>query len=154
MNAGYSRLLVGLGSPFGDDRLGWHIAKTVQGRLPSRLEIRLATTPIALMDWLEGVERLMICDACQGGGCAGSARVWHWPDEALAPVRFSGSHDLGLAAVLRLADQLGILPPRVMIWAIEGKPFSPLSALQESGLSSEVLAAVPAVVESIENELR
>ena len=148
------RLLVGLGSPYGDDRLGWHIAEIVQSHQPPGLSIRRAMTPIALIDWLDGVEQLVICDACQGGGWPGGAYCWHWPDEALAPVRFSGSHDLELAAVLGLAEQLGLLPPRVTIWAIEAKPALPSDLQLEKDLSSEVLAAVPALVELIEIELR
>jgi hypothetical protein len=61
---------------------------------------------------------------------------------------------MGLAAVLSLADELGLLPPRVTIWAIEGRLSLPETLHLGSDLSLEVLAAVPALVEQIENELR
>ena len=154
MTSTNGRLLVGLGSPHGDDRLGWHIAELVESHDLSGLTIRRATSPSALIDWLEGVERLAICDACQGSGRAGTAHCWQWPDEALAPVRFRGSHDMGLAAVLGLADALGLLPARVTIWTIEGMAIRPVSLQLDSDLSPAVLAAVPALVEQIENELR
>jgi hydrogenase maturation protease len=154
MNGVGGSLLVGLGSSYGDDRLGWHIAEILQGRQLSGLRVRLATSPLGILDWLDGVERLLICDACQGGGRPGSTHRWRWPDEALAPVQFSGSHDLGLTTVLRLAEQLRQLPPRVTIWAVEGAPAAPSAVLMKNSMSLEVLAAVPRLLASIDSELR
>ena len=66
-------------------------------------------------------------------------------------MRFSGGHDLGFAAVLRIAEQLGSLPRDVTIWAIEVGQSSDPAGLNEN-LSPEVAAAVARVVELVAAE--
>jgi len=99
------------------------------------------------------VERLVICDACQGAGPIGSWRCWHWPSADLEPLRAQGSHDLALAAVLALAETLGQLPRDVTIWAIEGLPAIGAGLPPDGSLSSEVEHAVPRVAALISEEL-
>lgn len=134
-------LLVGIGSPHGDDRVGWEIARRVGERLGSALVVRCARTPAELLDWLEGIDTLEVCDAVAGELPAGSVRCWQWPAPEIERAPFRGSHDLALPAVLALAERLGRLPPRVRIWGVGIDPPSVCDAL-----SPDVAAAVPAVV--------
>jgi Ni,Fe-hydrogenase maturation factor len=143
-------LLVGIGSPHGDDRAGWEVVRLVQNRLRSRGLVRCAQTPAELLDWLDGVERLEICDAVYdaaydtAGRAAGYAhrgvgldettdpvRCWQWPSNELQQTEFRGSHDLSLPAVLELAEALGRLPARVRIWGVpivQTEALGPISA--------------------------
>ena len=142
-------LVVGVGSPHGDDQVGWRVVEAIESRnLGEATRLRLAGRPIDLLDWLEDVQRLYICDACRGLGVPGDVRSWRWPTQEIADLSWSGTHDLSLPAVLRLADQLGRLPPQLEVWAVEGQE----SLVQES-MSPAVLAAVTPVARAIESEI-
>ncbi len=123
-----SRLVVGIGSPHGDDQAGWLVASELQRRLVSpseTLACRLAKSPSDLLDWLEDVTHLIVCDSYDSPTELGELRLWHWPADRLLRTRSSSSHQLGLLNVLDLATNIGRLPSRVEIWAIGGGRFSP-----------------------------
>jgi hydrogenase maturation protease len=134
-------LLVGIGSPHGDDQLGWLVVDRVAACVKhDHLEIRRAASPTDLLDWLQDVERLVICDACRGLGRVGEVRRWNWPTSELPALAWSGTHDLSLPAVLMLAQRLGRLPEQVVVWAIEAAA----SSATETPSAAQS-AAVPAV---------
>jgi hydrogenase maturation protease len=124
------RLLVGLGSPHGDDQIGWRIAESLTGVDNVDERVRTAATPADLLDWLEGIDRLIVIDACQNDGAPGAIHRWRWPD-APAIRHATSSHDLGLIEVLNIASRLGQLPALVEVFGIEivqagpGAPISP-----------------------------
>lgn len=129
-------LFVGLGSPHGDDRLGWLLAETLAAQCPGRLIVKQAGHPHELMHWLENIDRLMVGDACQSTGSPGKIRRWSWPSPEIRCLRSSGTHDFDLAAVLELSGCLGDLPREVTIWSIEAESFYPNAPLSESVKSS------------------
>ncbi len=112
------QLLVGVGSPSGDDRLGWLVARQIQRRGVANTLVRCARAPADLLDWLADVDRLVICDACHGGGLPGSWRRFDWPTSLIDEVTFGGTHDMSLAGTLALAEQLGLLPKQTTIWGL------------------------------------
>lgn len=157
-----SHLLVGIGSPFGDDRLGWLVVDEIERRGMSSAHTRCARAPADLLDWLEGVDRLVVCDACQGGGTTGSWRRFEWPTTSIDDVAFCGTHDMSLAATLALAEQLGSLPKQTTIWGLTVERNSPVvvsvgdnrrdSAI-EWDLSPPVRSALAPFVAVIERDL-
>ena len=100
--------VVGIGSDFGDDRLGPIVVDQLVDRLVDRspnVVVRRVRSPLDLLDHLEEIERLHLVDACRGGGAqAGTIRRIDWPAAELSTVQFSGTHDVGLVAALQLAD--------------------------------------------------
>ena len=106
--------------------------------------LRAARSPGELLDCLEGVDRLIVCDACQNMGSRGAVHCWRWPGAPLQTLRSAGSHDLTLAAALALAEQLRLLPAEVVIFGVEGE-------LYVSGppLDAQLGEAVDRVVEAI-----
>lgn len=143
-------LFVGLGSDHGDDRAGWIVADLLRERRPEGLVVRRALSSLDLLDWLDGVERLALCDACRGAGPIGSWHCWTWPCADRFVERASGSHDLGLAGTLQLASRLGRLPSEVRLWGIEIGNAAPGRAMSPEVLraASEVANALAAVVPS------
>jgi len=135
------RLFVGIGSPHGDDRVGWEIALRLSERKSSLLVVRSACTPAELLDWLEGIDILDICDAVASNE-PGSLYCWSWPAAEIEQAAFRGTHDMTLQAALMLADELGRLPRCTRIWGVGIKP--PLSG---DALSPEVAAAIPTMVD-------
>lgn len=111
-------LVVGIGSDFGDDRLGAIVVEQLTKELRS-CDVRFLRAPVDLLDVLESVERLHIVDACRGTGKPGTIVRRDWPMTELASIRFGGTHDVDLLAVLKLAERFQTLPRRVTIWGIQ-----------------------------------
>jgi hydrogenase maturation protease len=145
--------LFGIGSGYGDDQAGWRVIDAVEAEGLPEVTVDRGRSPSDLLDRLAGIERLHLCDACHGAGPVGSWHRWRWPAAEIQPVRFSGSHDLGLAAVLELAERLGQLPGEVLLWGIEGKQDVSPEDLLEEQLSAEVEQAVVEVAHRIAAEL-
>lgn len=118
-------LVIGLGSHHGDDQAGWLIIDRLRelGFPPARL--MKALHPADLLDDIESSPSLLMCDACQGMSPVGTIHRWQWPADSLQTLRSPTTHDLGLPAVLELAMRLERCPPRVEIWAVEGREWAP-----------------------------
>ncbi len=108
----------------------------------------VARAPADLLDWIEGVERLEICDAVAGGD-VGTLYSWQWPADEIERAAFHTSHDLSLPAVLALAETLGRLPRQVRIWGLGVCPRGSCEAL-----SPQAIAALPDAVDRVCRALR
>lgn len=142
-------LAVGIGSPHGDDQIGWIVVRDLAAAMRGEIDIKQASQPAELLDWLPDVEQLIICDACLAGGAAGEIHRWDWPTDRLATRERAGSHDLSLPFVLSLAERLGKLPPRVVVWGIELGDASP-----GAPLSGQVRSAVSSLIQQMSAEIR
>ncbi len=154
-----STLVVGLGSANGDDRVGWLVADRLlqdaagNARRAARLEwvrhasVRRAGSPLDVLDWLEGVRRLVLCDASEPLGRPGRRCRWTWPAPELRGLRCRGSHDFSVPAVLELAEALGALPQRVVVFGIEAGGCS-----APGRLTPAVAAAVAAAAGAVREE--
>ncbi len=80
MVAEEKRLFVGIGSPHGDDQAGWLLADLLRGQFASAggILVRQAVVPADILDWLNGVEHLHVCDACTTGSPAATLHRWEW----------------------------------------------------------------------------
>lgn len=148
-------LLVGIGSPHGDDQIGWCVADAMRSVVSPAVEIREASTPSQLLDWLDRVDRLIVCDACQSRRRAlansrndtpGFHR-WQWPTLQVSMLRSAGSHSFGLPQVLQLAERLGSLPQDVIVFGVEGRQFDAFASL-----SPEVEHLIGQVADEIADE--
>ena len=117
---------VGVGSPHGDDRVGWIVIDRLRSRAIPGTEYVKLLSPVDLLDLADRpFRRWLICDAFAGRGPVGHLRHWRWPANELDNVCFSGSHDISLVAALTLAGNLRRLPSRVDIWGIDVGPQPP-----------------------------
>ncbi len=145
-------MIVGIGSDFGDDRLGAVAVEQLAKALPS-CDVRFLRAPLDLLDVLEGVDRLHVVDACRGAGEPGTILRRNWPVTESTTVRFYGTHDMDLLAALRLAEQLQTLPSRVTIWGIEAADNAG-PAKFNMRLSPAVAAAVERITTQIAGEVQ
>jgi hydrogenase maturation protease len=110
--------VIGLGSPFGDDLAGWELVEALRGRVPDAVELVALDRPgAALVNWIEGVDWLVLVDAYLAPDKPGGyIRV----DPAVVPRRDLAwnSHALDLHVALALGRQLGLAPARLDIYAI------------------------------------
>jgi hydrogenase maturation protease len=140
--------IVGLGTNFGDDRVGWEVIARFRESRPADTEVLAVTDPLAVLDAPPGCGLLVVIDACRGAGAPGSIHRIEWPDQRLAANGETSSHGIGLTAALGLAAALGRLPSRVVVFAVEG-----VTTNVGGGMSRMVEAAIPEIVERVTAEL-
>lgn len=119
-------LVIGLGSPHGDDQAGWLVVCVLQERGWNNADARLLAQPVDLLDCLPTNRRLLLCDAA-GGNTPGNFRTWIWPSQSLPSKKPGGTHDLTLADVLEYARELKLIETSVEIRTIDGITWTPFS---------------------------
>jgi len=122
------RVLLGIGNPDrGDDAAGSAVVQSLRGALPDDVELAHENGEAAtLLARLQGTSAAYLVDACASGARAGTVQRF---DAAAAPLPQDAlclsTHGLGLAEAIELARTLGQLPPRCVVYAIEGTSFEP-----------------------------
>ena len=143
-----STLVIGVGSPFGDDRAGWEVVTALEALRSAAapwpgVETWICDRPGAsLVHLLAGVDHLVIVDAARAPGWPSGTIRWLDPREIDAG-HATSSHGFGLAETLALADALGDTPSRVEVLAIAAAQFD------GEVLSDAVRAAVPGAAREI-----
>jgi hydrogenase maturation protease len=127
------RIVIGIGNPDrGDDAAGRSVLRLLRPMLPDDVALEEhdgeATSLLARFDCADAA---FLIDACTSGGPVGA--VYRF-DAAATPLPAGAfglsTHGFGLAEAIELARALGQLPPRCIVYAIEGGCFeigTPLS---------------------------
>jgi hydrogenase maturation protease len=137
---------------YGDDGVGAAVLDAIRDGsiLPGAELVDIQTDALALVEHLDPDEPTVIIDAAQMGLAPGEVKAFR-PDEAI--LRMTGdhlsAHGLGLAEAFALAERLGRMPRRLVIVGVE-----PARVAINHGLSAEVRAAVPRVIDIITAEVR
>jgi hydrogenase maturation protease len=149
---GRARLrLIGIGNRWrGDDAAGLVVATWMSARNPAGVEVvEHEGEPIELIEACEGASAVWIVDAVCSGARAGAVHRFDAGDHALPAAMFGlSTHRIGLADALELSRTLGRLPPRVVVYGIEGAKFEP-----GRPLSPAVAAAAEQLVDTLVDEL-
>jgi hydrogenase maturation protease len=153
MNPGWVSV-IGIGSPLGDDRLGW-LALDALGKsarlahlIPQRLRLEVVDRPgLSLLSVWRGAHSVILVDAVRSGAEPGTAlRV---AQDALANAGHGVStHDFGIAAAVALARALHQLPAALVLLGLEADPRS-----SGADLSPALQAALPGFLRLLENEV-
>ena len=144
-------VVIGVGNPYRhDDGAGLEVARHVRRMALSGVEVREHDgEPAGLLDTWEGADLAIVVDAVHShAGTAGSVYRLDVDDAAALPRRAPTSHGLGPGEAVELARALDRLPPRLVIFGIEGTRFEP-----GIGLSAEVASAVESVAGRIKQEV-
>jgi hydrogenase maturation protease len=144
-------LILGAGNPFRqDDAAGLHAARRLKTQVPDGVMVVEAEGDLAAaIDAWRGQDTVILIDAMRSGSHPGTVLKLE-AHERPVPVSFSRSstHAFGVAEAVELARAMGMLPPRVVLYGIEGKSFA-----AGEGLSSEVERAVVEVVGHVLKEI-
>jgi hydrogenase maturation protease len=145
-------VVIGVGNAFrGDDAAGRAVAKRVQERLPDEIEVIVCELePTRLIDAWDGADAAVVVDAVSSGAEPGTVHRFDASSEALLSREYrSSTHALGIGETIELARAIGKLPPRVVVFGIEGEVFG--SGTELSGPALEgVERAVELVLEEAE----
>ena len=141
-------VVIGIGNVLrGDDAAGAAVVERLRGRVPDGVEVASCDEePSRLIETWAGADAAVIVDAVASGGPAGSLHRFEAGETAIpAHALRSSTHAIGLADTIELARALGKLPPRVLVYGIEGRDF---------GTGRPLSPAVEAAVESVVTEIR
>lgn len=116
-------LILGIGSPYGEDTLGWQIIDTLSksSTIANNPEITLlkADRPGAvLLDLIKDHERVILIDALKSGATPGRVNILTFDDLAKFENAFS-SHGFGVSEALALGQAIGHLPEQLIIVGVE-----------------------------------
>lgn len=142
--------VIGVGSPHGDDWLGWELAERLRASEAlagwhEQISISLHDRPgAALLQAWRGTGLVILIDAVRSGAEPGRVHRLDAAQLAAQPRQLS-THGFGVAEAVQLAAALDALPEALQFFGVEIDP-----ANTEMRLSDAVDAALPALVEEIE----
>jgi len=145
-------LIIGLGNQYRrDDAVGLIVARRLKQRAPEHVRVlEESSEGAALMESWKDADAVILIDAVHSGAEPGIFRRLDAHRQPI-PTEFShcSTHTFSVAEAIELARALGQLPPRLIVYGIEGKIFE-----AGLGLSPEVEKAVQKVVECVLADLR
>jgi hydrogenase maturation protease len=144
-------VVIGVGNAYRrDDGAGLAIVGALQGRLPPGVElVGCEQEPSRLMDAWEGAETVIVVDAAASGAAAGTVHRFDAAAGAVpAGIFRSSTHAFGVGDAVEIARALGSLPPRVVVYGIEGGDFD-----AGVGLTASVEAAISRVADAVLRDL-
>lgn len=117
--------VIGIGSPFGDDSVGWKVAsileqqKNLQKFIPTQLHIECSDRPgLDLLNLMQGATTVFLVDAVKTGAKKGTIHRFE-KSELKKIVSPLSSHGFGVGESLKLGELIGELPQRLILFGIE-----------------------------------
>jgi hydrogenase maturation protease len=144
-------LIIGIGNEYRrDDGAGLVVARRLRGQAPAGVSImEQSGEGAALLEAWKGHTTVFLVDAVDSGAPPGTI---HRLDAHARPIPsrfFHGStHAFSVAGAIELARALSQLPPRLLLYGIQGKNFS-----AGVGLSAEVDQGIAKVIAQLLGEL-
>jgi hydrogenase maturation protease len=143
-------VIIAPGNPFrGDDGIGPEVAKRLKARGGAFTILDGAMDALRILSAWEGAPLALVVDAAMPGDRPGT--VWRGCIDGGAMPRDlarCSSHGLGIAEAVALSRVLGLMPGRLVVYAVEAKTFALGAAI-----SPEIEAVLEDVVRRVEGEL-
>jgi hydrogenase maturation protease len=150
-------VVIGVGNALrGDDGAGLRVAHLVRRLVPACVPVLTAGgEPTGLLELWDGAAAVLLADAGRCGAPPGTVHRLDVARDGLPAVRpAAGTHAGGLAEAVALGRALDRLPPRVVVYAVEGHRFALGTTMTPAvrrgartaagALATEVLAALEA----------
>lgn len=146
--------IIGIGSPFGDDRIGWDAIVALE---TSGILERFPAGAVAacccdrpgggLLMLFDGVELAIVIDAMRSGAALGTVRKFS-ANELEPEQDFVSSHGVSVAETVALGRVLDLLPATLLLYGIEVQ-----RAMPAAELHPRVRAAIPVLLRAIAMDL-
>ncbi|NIL97320.1 MAG: hydrogenase maturation protease [Planctomycetales bacterium] len=140
----HGQRIIAVGSWHGDDQVGWRLIERLRSGRGMNASLITLSDPFRLLDHIENCHRLVVVDACAGGGQPGTVTRLEWPDERIAVRHAHSTHGLSVADALRLAEQTHGLPAEVVLFGIE---------LAQCGPGQELSDVVAHALDQLEEQI-
>lgn len=118
-------LIIGVGSPFGADQVGWRVAEclarsgTLRSASEMTWEVLIRDRPgVGLLNDLRGIERAVVIDAMRSNRETGWVQRFTTED-VIDHGGVCSSHGFGVGEALSLGRVLGELPEELSIFGVE-----------------------------------
>lgn len=144
-------LVIGVGNAYGgDDAVGPTVAHRLKDCVPGHVTvIEHIGDGAALMELWKGAPAAIVIDAASSSAPPGTVRRFEAHAAPLPAKMFRHStHAFGVSEAIEMSRALNQLPPRLIVFAIEGRKFA-----AGAGLSPDVENSVPVVVKLILQEI-
>lgn len=151
--------IIGIGNSWAtDDGIGREVIQQLQEKYASKSPVPPNTIlfgtflqpSVELINLMGQCDTLILVDAVYSGAKPGTIHREVWRPGLLSSrgVERASSHGLSVKDVLELAATMGQLPEQIILWGVEVASTEP-----GQGLSPEVEAALPTVVDQLAQEL-
>ena len=112
--------IIGVGSPFGSDRIGWDgVAALAEQYSNQGLEFKILDRPgVNLLDYIQDVGAVILVDAIKAGLEPGKV-VSFKEDEIKTDYQVHSTHGFGVAEVIALGRELEVLPKNIIFIGME-----------------------------------
>ncbi|MBI3772114.1 MAG: hydrogenase maturation protease [Gammaproteobacteria bacterium] len=147
--------IIGVGSPIGDDDIGWRVIDTLsaapwlQPWLGRGVELISLDRPgISLLEQMVDVSQGVVIDAMSSGRQPGAVARFEWPFSTQEAGLLS-SHGFGVGDALCLGQALGTLPAKLWVWGVEIQSFA-----GGAGPGRWTQDQIAKILQPIENELQ
>lgn len=144
-------LVIGIGNEYArDDDAGLLVARALKTQAPDKVDVlEQSGEGAALIESWKGTDAVIVIDAANSGSTPGTVHRFDASRKPLPAESFRGStHLVGLREAIELARALRQLPPRLIVYAIEGRNFS-----AGKGLLPELERAIPTAVAAVIAEI-
>jgi len=144
--------VIGVGNDWrGDDAVGLLAARLLRDRLEPSVEVReLEGGGLALLELMEGADHVILIDGVIGAGRPGEiVRLDLSEKRRWGTIAPRSTHALGVAEAMDLAELLGRLPERMVLYGVEID-----SVVSGDSLSEAVQSGLEDVVEQITKEIK
>ncbi len=149
--------VIGIGSPYGADRLGWLAIEHLEANRfcatfpPGMVQLQSCPSPAQLPALIQPGTAVLLIDALQGRPLGEIQRL-SWQELVQAPL-ISGSHGLGLREILPLIEVLYSRPEPITLLGIGvgdgfAEPLDELPSGLFSRLEQEITEAVTGLLAS------
>lgn len=111
--------IIGIGSPFSQDRLGWRVVDCLRKKttLGSNIKLFSCDRPgTLLLDYFKEVDCAVLIDAVEGGVCGNMVCIDK--SQLLQKEVIYSSHQFGVAEALALGDALKVLPSQLVLYGV------------------------------------
>jgi hydrogenase maturation protease len=147
-----AKLVIGIGNEFrGDDGAGLLVARRLRETIGTGARVAESSGEgTELMSLWAGTELVVLVDAVHSGSAPGQIFRFGIPGDAIPTALFPrhSTHAFGVLEAIELGKTLGSIPPRVIVYGIEGATFEAGTAI-----SAEVEISVVEVAERIVEDL-
>lgn len=147
--------VIGIGSPFGDDRLGWQaidlLKKCTRLRMYSDMQLQLLCCDrpgLSLLEKMRDADTVFLIDAIYSDASPGT--YYCLENEAIMGIKtlMHSTHAFGVTEAMKLGKSLNILPKKVVLYGLAVGEI-----LNHTDISLPVLEAIDGLVIQLEQAI-